>query len=93
MWKFAEPPNVATFASRKIVFGGDWIYYVCHHIDDGAWEFQPHSGMCTEAEMAVVALKTIIEIDPSVEELSDLPYGWCAWRENKNAPWQKQPME
>ncbi len=32
-WPFADPPNVAVFTSRRIVFGDVWIHYVSHDED------------------------------------------------------------
>jgi len=91
-WKFQEPANLAVFASKEIAFHVDWICYVCHHATDGAWEFHPQRGISQPSEIAVVALKTIIEMDPSVAELWDLPLGWCAWRTDKLTPWQRMKM-
>lgn len=91
-WKFGDPPNVAVVASRKVVFQAAWIYCVYHHAEDGAWEFHPTGGIGDESELAVVALRTIVEIDPSIATLCDLPLGWCAWRPEEQAPWQRMPM-
>ena len=91
-WPFADPPNVAVFTSKEILNRQQWIYYVSHDEDDGAWQFHPTNGPTSESDAAVVGLKTILELDPSIEQLADLPYGWCAWRENQSAPWQRQRM-
>jgi len=89
-WPFADPPNVAVFTSRRIIDGKDWVHYVSHDEEDGAWQFHPYSGPTPESEAAVVGLRTIVELDPSVAELHDLPLGWCAWRERPDASWQRQ---
>jgi hypothetical protein len=88
-WPFADPYNTAVFTSNRILSGEEWIYYVSHDDDDGAWQFHPKSGPTSEEESAVVGLKTIIDLDPSVAILSDLPLGWCAWREQPDAAWQR----
>ncbi len=88
-WPFADPPNVAAFTSRHILSGQDWIYYVSHDADDGAWQFHPQSGPTTEADAAVAALKTMLELEPALAEIADLPLGWCAWREARGAVWQR----
>lgn len=88
-WKFQDPPNVAVIANRKIVNGGDWIAYVTHDEDDGGWQFHNREPL-TERDATVVSLRSIFELDRSVEELADLPLGWHAWRENKDAQWQRR---
>jgi hypothetical protein len=87
-WAFADPPDVAVLTCWRILRGEEWIHYVAHDEDDGAWRFQPHL-FAPESEAAVVALRTIVALDPSVSVLSDLPKGWCAWREAKGAPWRR----
>jgi hypothetical protein len=88
-WPFADPPNVAVFTSRRILDGADWIHYVTHDEDDGAWQFHPSAGPTTEEEAAVVALKTIVDHDPSIAALADLPIGWHAWRTGREGAWQR----
>lgn len=88
-WPFADPPNVAVFTSKKILAGDDWIYYVSHDEDDGAWQFHPKSGPTSESEAAVAGLSTMLALDASIAELADLPLGWCAWRDIPEAPWQR----
>lgn len=90
-WPFADQPNVAVFTSKKIVHDGDWIYYVAHDEDDGAWQFHPHSGPTPESDAAVVSLKTMVSIDDSIKQLADLPTGWHAWRKSRDADWERAP--
>jgi hypothetical protein len=92
-WPFADPPNVAVFISRRILDGEEWIYYVCRDEDDGAWQFHPKSGPTPEKEAAVVGLKTVVDMDATVKSLADLPLGWCAWREERNQPWQRMKKD
>ena len=91
-WPFADPPNVAVFTSWRILDGKEWISYVAHDEEDGAWQFLPKSGASME-EAALVLLKEIVDRDPSVKSLADLPFGWCAWREEKDQPWQRTKKE
>ena len=88
-WPFADAPNVAVFTSKKILTGDDWIYYVSHDEDDGAWQFHPKSGPAAESDASVAGLKTILDLDPTVAEVADLPLGWCAWRERQESPWHR----
>lgn len=91
-WPFNDPPNVAVFTSKRIVENADWIQYVSHDEDDGAWQFHPLQGT-KEEEASVVSLKTILRLDPSIGLLFDLPLGWCASRKTKDAEWIKEKKE
>ena len=79
----------------RILDEEDWVHYVTHDLDDGAWQFHPLSGPASVQEAAVVSLERMLDIEPRIEELADLPLGWHAWRDNQNAPWsraRKQPI-
>lgn len=87
-WPFADPPNVAVFTSKSIIEGRDWVHYVSHDEEDGAWQFHPYGGFATVAESAIVGLGTMLEIDPSLAALAELPLGWYAWRDVRDGEWQ-----
>lgn len=89
---FDDPEATAVFASKRILDGTDWVYYVTHDADDGAWQFHPHDGPTSERDAAVVSLKTMLALDSSIGALGDLPRGWHAWREAPNGPWVRKPM-
>lgn len=89
-WVFADPPNVATYTTRKVLDDGHPILLVTHDEDDGAWQFL--CGTTNEAADArIVGLDTIVQKDPSVIELADLPLGWRAWRDSPRGPWHRAP--
>lgn len=89
-WPFADPPNVAVFTSATILDGADWIHYVTHDDDDGAWQFHPYRGPASEADGQVVSLELVSQLDPRILELADMPCGWHAWRDAPDAPWRRQ---
>lgn len=86
-WPFLDPPNVAVIASVRLLEGKDWVHYVTHDEDDGAWQFHPFSGPTTEAEAAVVSLAEMLRLEPRIRELADLPTGWHAWRDKQEGQW------
>ena len=90
-WPFEDPQNVAVFTVRSILDGDDWIYYVTHDEEDGAWQFHPRAGPTREQDARVVALRIVMILDPSIGELADLPLGWHAWRESPGRPWVREP--
>jgi hypothetical protein len=92
-WPFADPPNVAVFTSTKILSGDERISFVSHDEDDGAWQFHSSRGPAPETEVAVVSLRSIVDADPTIASLADLPLGWCAWRDSMGAPWNRKKNE
>ncbi|EAT1859369.1 hypothetical protein EJO82_21875 [Salmonella enterica] len=92
-WKFNDPPNVAVIVSKNIISSKEWIAYVSHDSDDGAWQFHTsHSLPVTENDVALVSLQSIVNLDNSITDLVDLPLGWCAWRKSVSDVWQKAPI-
>jgi hypothetical protein len=87
-WKFQDPPNVAVITNKRIIKSQDWIAHVSHDEDDGGWQFHGR-GPLNEQDAAVVSLRSIVELDPSVAELADLPLGWSASRESPDSPWHR----
>jgi hypothetical protein len=88
-WPFSDPPNVAVIVNRKIIRDGEWIAQVSHDSDDGAWQFHiKEEDELSESDATVVSLKEIVDLDPTVLELADLPLGWRAWRVSKGSPWK-----
>ncbi|WP_082457229.1 hypothetical protein [Sphingomonas sp. Leaf23] len=80
-WPFADPPDVAVFTTRAIVEDGAWIASVLHDVEDGAWQFHdagPESADMAEAR--AVSLRNIVERDPAMRDILDLPLGGYASR-------------
>jgi hypothetical protein len=89
-WPFDQPRNYATFSLRQIVFGDAPILYVTHDEDDDGWQFlNGEAALISDA--AIVALSEIVERDPSVLCLADLPPDWYAWRNSIEDSWQRAP--
>jgi hypothetical protein len=89
-WPFDDPPNVAVFTVRQIIDDGLPILYVYHDEEDGAWQFltdQP----ATMADALLVSLQEILDCDPSIIDLADLPCGWMASRRSREDAWHRQP--
>jgi hypothetical protein len=91
-WAFRDPPDAKVVTCWRILRGEEWIHFVSHEEGENGWRFQP-SLLAPESESAVVALKTVVALDSSLVLLSDLPAGWCAWRDGRTAPWQRAKKE
>ena len=89
-WQFTDPENVAVITLRQIVREGRPILHVTHDRDDGGWQFLG-AGDANPNDAMVVALREIVRLDPSVQQLADLPPGWRAWRTTPQETWQRSP--
>ena len=87
--RFSDAPNTATIICKHCVRSGLPILFVSHDEDDGAWQFLCNVHDHDEETIAVVALHHVVEIDPSVTEVADLPLGHVAERPNVGQPWYR----
>jgi hypothetical protein len=91
-WPFADPPNMAVITLAQVFLQGMPVLHVTHDEDDGGWKFL--TGEIVEVSQAfMVALREMIEHDPSLAMLADLPLGWHAWRADKDSKWERGPIE
>jgi hypothetical protein len=91
-WEFKYPPSTAVIANRKIFQHGGWIAYVSHEVDEAGWQFHTNDAEVSESDAQVVSLEDILNHDPSICELADLPVGWQAWRASAMAVWKRSPL-
>jgi hypothetical protein len=91
-WLFSEPESVATITVKQIITDHAPILHVCHDNEDGGWQFLT-GGDSETADAMLVALREIVEIDPSIMELADLPEGWQATRQYVGGPWKRTESE
>ena len=90
-WKFSDTEDTAVFTTKQVSTGNMQILYVSHDGEDGSWEFY---GKSVDMKNAIlIPLKKIVELDKTVNDLSDLPCGWIATRNSKNDPWKKEQNE
>ena len=85
--KFTDGLNTAVFTTKFILDKQTAILNVYHYDEDGAWEFSGKED-CEESDFKIVSLDEIIKIDDSVLEVSDLPFGYYAYRENHEDDWK-----
>ncbi len=85
-----EDYNRYVFTTKQVVFNGSPILFVSHDADDD-WQFFGKENT-TEKDAAVLLLKEVIEIDPSISKILDIPKGTEAKRPSKNAEWVIIPL-
>jgi len=88
-WPFTDPRNVAVFTSSQVVRLRRPILYVSHDVDDGAWQFLTGAERVSTGDAMIVALENMVDHDPSICELADLPCGWSAERDGIGSPWRR----
>jgi hypothetical protein len=90
-WNFPDPPHTGVYTTKRISNGEETILYVWHE-ENGDWQF--HGARESNAESAaLVCFHHLVDKDPSLKELRDLPGGWRAWRESVSTPWVRQESE
>lgn len=89
-WPFADPENCATFTTPQVMRQGMPVLLVTHDEEDGFWQFL-HGEVTEEDQPMIVALAVVVNQDPTLKELADLPIGWQATRTHKAAPWHRTP--
>lgn len=88
-WPFPQPRECAVLTTAGILRQRP-ILYVTRDTADGGWQFL--EGTCAPLAAArVVALGHLVDQDPSLGELADLPPGWGAWRRAVGEPWHQVP--
>lgn len=76
-WKFEQPLSCAVFTLRQIIDGSIPVLHVRHDADDHRLQFLS-LGSPREGDAAVAGLSEILNMDPSLGELADMPPGWHA---------------
>ena len=84
-FKFYEERNLGVYTTKQ-AFDGEPILYVYHN-EDGDWQF--HTSLSPDlADAKLVCLEEITKLDPSINNIHHLQYGWWAWRESLQDEWQ-----
>ena len=74
--------------TRHIIRDRKPITHAYHDESDHGWQFFSAEGSSMEDAM-IVALGSIVDLDPSIREIADLPVGWMAQRDSSGAPWHR----
>lgn len=93
-WPFDQPRNCATLTMRQVLEGKEPILLVSHDADDHGWQFIGSSDASVK-DGRVVGLEEVVQLDPSVLAVADLPPGWQAVRKRPGARWirRKRPLD
>jgi len=85
-WPFADDRNTACFTTAGVQNGSPILRV--YHDYDADWQFHDDAPQSpAESEPKLVSLGHLIERDPTLATLHDLPYGWRAERESVTSQW------
>ena len=62
---------------------------MAHNEDDHGWQFLGWGDAKTK-DGVVVCMSHILEMDPTIREVADLPPGWHAWRRALGKRWVRE---
>jgi hypothetical protein len=89
---FSDALNTAVFTTRFVISENSPILFV-YHFEDGYWQFSGPEDEVKNEDIKLVALSEIIKIDPTILEISDLPYSWEATRSHIGSSWIKRKFD
>ena len=90
-WPFADAVNTASFTTKHVLDGRKPVVEV-YHDHDGDWQFL--CGTTTDvADLKLVCLGCMLERDPSLADLADLPCGWSATRDGLRDNWKRDAFK
>ncbi len=91
-WPFDQSRNVAAITTKQVVKGSFPILAVVHYKDDDSWAFT--CGTTNKSEdLMVVGMGELVDIDPTLYSIADLPSGWSAHRKSIDSEWVRTKNE
>jgi hypothetical protein len=88
-WPFDQPRDCAVFTLRQVLDGTEPILLVSHDLEDHSWQFIGSSDASLD-DARVVALEEMVDLDPTILEVADLPPGWQAVRKRPGLAWRRR---
>lgn len=90
-WPFDLAIHTGVFTTQQVMDGMAPIREV-YHDHDGDWQFLCGTTLDTK-DLKLVCLGCMVEADPTIGELSEMPPGWCATRQFPGAEWIQEPYQ
>ena len=83
-FKFYEERNLGVFTTQQVLAGQPILYV--RHAEEGDWQFL-HSSHVATADIKLVSLGNLVNLDSSLNKLYYLHYGQTAYRKNSAQDW------
>jgi hypothetical protein len=87
-WPFPQPRDGVSITMRQILDGEEPILLACHD-EDGEWQFIGTTD-ANEDDGRIVGLGCMVDADPTLLQLADLPPGWQAVRDRVGGSWIRE---
>ena len=87
-WRFDQARDVAAATSAAVLAGAPILLVV--HYSDEDWGFFDGAPLDT-SNGRVIGMEEAVSLDPSLNEIADLPAGHVARRATRDAPWIREP--
>jgi hypothetical protein len=92
-WPFEDPAETEVITLDRILDGRSSILLVTHDADEeSSWQFLDGEQVFEDNGVTVL-LGEIVQFDPSLLDLADLPCGWHARRDSADQPWTRAEGE
>jgi predicted adenylyl cyclase CyaB len=85
-WHFLDPEETEVITLERILRGESHILLVTHDMEDSGWQFLDGEQVF-EDDGVVVCLGEIVQFDPELKALAELPAGCYAWRSSPGQIW------
>lgn len=89
-WAFPSRPTATAFTTVRVVEEAAPIVYVVHD-EDHTWQFIDELAWL-ESDIRISHLAHIVDGDPTLASIADLPLGWQAFRGDVGGEWTRSPL-
>ena len=86
-WPFDTPVNTISYCTAKIAQAHFPVLYVVHDWD-GDWQFLDETPD-DPGDCVLMCMGCVLEQDPTLSEVADLPVGWGARRSEVGGSWTR----
>ena len=83
--------NIYVLTTKYVVYNDSFISLVLHD-EEGDWQFLGNEDNLKEDDALVVSLEEILNHDPSLSSILDLPMGKQATRDSYDSVWTIQDI-
>ena len=86
-YQFEQPCDTACITCSHVLNDGAPVLFVTHDADDGGWQFLCGAEHDIE-DATVIGMGSVIDLDPTLNGLHDMPEGYGATRDALGARWE-----
>lgn len=88
-WPFAAGPDTLASTTVAILDRKRPVLFV-EHDAKGYWHVYDGSTLFNLSDVALAPLRELLDQEPALAELADLPKAWRAMRTDKDSPWERE---